>query len=181
MKKRKMFFALAVPVMSLGIFANMGIESAHAYKLLSTEVAKKISPAKDAYYWIDPAFLDYSGKTTEVKESVLRWNSTPEIQFTKKATTPGGADIKIEYLNSYSGDTYGRYVSGSAGSIIIYKAWRDLNEKQERETIVHEVGHALGLAHTQSENNSISVMRQYGFNNKDYPLSDDKAGIAKRY
>ena len=46
---------------------------------------------------------------------------------------------------------------------------------------MHEVGHALGLSHTQASNNSISVMRETGFNGKAYPLSDDIAGISAIY
>ena len=42
-------------------------------------------------------------------------------------------------------------------------------------------GHAVGLAHTQPSNNLISVMREFNFNGKAYPLSDDKKGIAAIY
>ena len=47
--------------------------------------------------------------------------------------------------------------------------------------MVHEFGHQLGLAHTQTANNKKSVMRALGFNNKAYPLSDGKNGINKIY
>lgn len=172
---------LLVLTLSFAVFASLPSNNTYAYKLFSTSDCPKVSAPKDIYYWIDPLFLNYSGKTTEVEESINKWDSLPEIEFTKKSSTAGGADIKIEYTDTYSGDTYGEYFLGTRGHIMIYKKWRDLNETQERETIVHEVGHALGLQHTQTENDSISVMRRYGFNDKDYPLSDDKSGIAARY
>ncbi|MFP7394173.1 matrixin family metalloprotease [Niallia circulans] len=46
-----------------------------------------------------------------------------------------------------------------------------------KETAVHEFGHTIGLDHTQKSNESKSVMRAKGFNDKAYPLSDDKAGL----
>ncbi|MFS0593422.1 M12 family metallopeptidase [Cytobacillus horneckiae] len=142
--------------------------------------SNKISDPKDAYYWIDPAFSKYSGLKAEVKTGITSWNPTPEIQFTKEASAPGGGNVKIEYIDQYSGNTYA--VSRGKGNITVYKKWRaELNSTRRKETISHEVGHELGLAHTQSKNNSISVMRQLGFNDKPYPLSDDKAGIKAKY
>lgn len=41
------------------------------------------------------------------------------------------------------------------------------------------MGHALGLDHTQTINESIS--RDIGFNNKAYPLNDDILGIRAKY
>ena len=56
-----------------------------------------------------------------------------------------------------------------------------LSEAIKRETVVQEVGHALGLAHCQEEKNGVSVMRRLGFNGKAKPLSDDIAGIRELY
>lgn len=65
--------------------------------------------------------------------------------------------------------------------IIYYKSFKSLSAANKRETVVHEVGHTIGLSHTQQRNNSISVMRDYRFNGKAYPLSDDKKGINAKY
>lgn len=66
-------------------------------------------------------------------------------------------------------------------SITLYKMFLDLNTVQKKETIVHEFGHTLGLDHCQLLKNRKSVMRETGFNNKAYPLSDDIAGISALY
>lgn len=65
--------------------------------------------------------------------------------------------------------------------IILYKDFFNTSTANKNETIVHEVGHCVGLGHCQSSKNSSSVMREQGFNGKAYPLSDDKNGIKKLY
>jgi hypothetical protein len=77
-KYEKSFF---VPMLSFILFAFFSSNTAHAYVLYSTSVAPiPLSPTR-MYYWVDPSFANYSGKTTEVVESVIKWNSTPELEF----------------------------------------------------------------------------------------------------
>ena len=86
-------------------------------------------------------------------------------------------------VTSASNGTYGvtyHYGNDSHG-ILFYNAWLTTNTSYQNKTIVHEFGHALGLAHTDSGNESISVMRATGFNLKAYPLSDDYSGISALY
>jgi predicted Zn-dependent protease len=154
--------------------------SANAYVLLSTTVAPKIDSPQNIYYFIDLSFGSI-GKSAEVETSVNKWDPLPEIEITTKTSIVSMADVTLEYQNVYSGDTYAEYIAYSRGELIFYKKWNELATVQRSETVVHEVGHALGLDHTQSSNDSISVMREFNFNGKDYPLSDDKAGIAARY
>lgn len=162
-------------LLCLGVLFCVQVPKGEAYVLNS----KEFSNPKDAFYWIDPTFDSYS-LGGEVRQGILAWNALPEIEFTKKVPTASGVEASVEYLDKYNGDTYG--VSLGSGLITIYKKWRvELDTTQRIETIVHEVGHEAGLAHTQTANNSISIMRQFGFNNKTVPLSDDKAGIAKKY
>ena len=73
------------------------------------------------------------------------------------------------------------YNTNRESDIRYYKLFKDASSAMKNETVVHEVGHAIGLGHTQTANESNSVMREHGFNNKAYPLSDDKAGINAKY
>lgn len=147
-----------------------------AYQFM-TDKKYKLSDPKDAYYWIDPAFS--STDRSYVDTGINAWDVTPEIQFTKKVSLPGGANIMIEKSNSDKGSVMGQ--AFGKGKILLYKGWTKLSASDKKETVVHEVGHELGLAHTQHKNDTKAVMRETNFNKKPYPLSDDKAGIAKKY
>ena len=66
-------------------------------------------------------------------------------------------------------------------NLTYYKTFKNASSIVQQETVVHEFGHALGLGHTQTSNESKSVMRALGFNKKAYPLSDDINGIKAKY
>lgn len=104
----------------------------------------------------------------------------PEIGVTSSSTNYN-VNFYCEldtYIEAYA-VTY--HHSDNSHSICIYADFLELNTTRKKETIVHKFGHALGLAHCETTKNTVSVMRETGFNDKAYPLSDDIAGIAKLY
>lgn len=139
---------------------------------------KKFSNPKQIKYFLHQSISNF-GEYSNVVSGTLKINSAPQTRIVAQASSMIDAQIRIDYADFYNGSLYG---SHSNGDIILYKKWRvELNGIQKRETVLHEVGHAFGLAHTQTKNDSIAVMRQYNFNNKDYLLTDDLKGLAARY
>ncbi len=65
--------------------------------------------------------------------------------------------------------------------VVFYKPWFSETDLHKAETSIHEMGHALGLAHTQDKNVKKSIMRAVGFNNKCKLYRDDIRGIKSLY
>lgn len=117
-----------------------------------------------------------------IKKFAKKWQTCcPEIKI-KEVSISGTANITYTGAPNIDNGTYGvTYPSNNNMHIAFYKSFYNASNIERKETIVHETGHALGLGHTQSKNNSNSVMRALGFNKIAKPLSDDIAGIAKLY
>ncbi len=126
-------------------------------------------------------YIESSLSDVTIKTNVNKWQSyTGRVSCVFNALSG-----EVKFLDHRSSDNEAYAVtflqSGRKKNIVLYKPFRSLPSTQKNETIVHEMGHAFGLAHCQSSKNSVSVMRAIGFNNKAYPLSDDIAGIKALY
>lgn len=137
------------------------------------------SSMKDEIYnYVDGGLSSICGSVDTYSK---KWNGLSGIKI---ISTSSSSYASI--TQSYSSESNGTYAvtyhrSSSRKEIVYYKDFKDASNSIRYETIVHEVGHTLGLAHTQSSNDSISVMRATGFNGKAYPLLDDKEGIDAIY
>ncbi len=156
--------------------------------LLTILIVPALSPANHAHaYNVDfswrPNHLDVgfgisAGVITKFGSTfancITTWNNNTKLEVWT-TSSPWITDTMVYYSSSRTGN-YGVAHDGGA-SITLYADMDDLTTTQKRETLVHEAGHCLGMDHTQPSNNNIAVMREIGFNNKAYPLSDDIAGI----
>lgn len=105
-----------------------------------------------------------------------------EVSFAQQAWT-GTENIGIYGNLNLSNGTYAicAHANNNRHVITLFNDYTQATSVEQHETIVHEVGHALGSAHCQPAQESKSVMRANDFNNKPYPLSDDRAGISALY
>lgn len=118
---------------------------------------------------------------SNVEGSTRQWAGLSGINFSRMYDfyNPALSQCYVDTDNGTYGVCY--YTSSTFKEISYHIAFKNASTKEKAETVVHEVGHALGLAHTQSGYNTYSVMRAVGFNGKPYPLSDDKTGIRAIY
>lgn len=159
------------------LFISFLDTKAYAYVKNGTQFTKP----KELFYYIDDSVRS-KNFDRYVEDGIREWNKIPQVRFIGEMRQPGLAQLTFTRENEDNG-TYAiayRY-NHDYKNITFYKLYDGLSTNDKRETSVHEIGHSLGLAHCEKEKNEISVMRQFGFNDKPYPLSDDKAGIASIY
>lgn len=167
---------IIIAILIIGLY-TLGIQcvAANAYVFNGY----KMSNPQNVKMYTSPSVSAY---TQLVQNYAKRWNDCSEISLNTAGNT---GDYNIKFCGEYNIDnqTYGvtAHKSNNSHIITFYNSFAQAEVTIKRETVVHEVGHALGLAHCQEEKNGVSVMRRLGFNGKAKPLSDDIAGIRELY
>ena len=141
---------------------------------------------KDDWTLSNPSNVTYSigSMAGQYGTMISNYSETWETYCNEIVIAPAYGEETIYFSSepNYNNGTYGvTYYYSDSCTIIFYQSFAQATSIVQYETIVHEVGHALGLKHCQTEKEDISVMRELGFNGKPYPLEDDIEGIAAKY
>ncbi len=174
MKLKNLKMLLAVVLCLVIVFYSGYGATAYAYVYNGWE----LSNPSNVKYKIGSSAAQYTS-------SIMTYSEIWESYCDEVNISYVSSDENIYFYGNISvdNDTYATtyHNSNDYHAITFYKDFLNTTTVEKNEIIVHEVGHALGLAHCQAANNGISVMRALGFNNKPYPLSDDINGISNLY
>jgi hypothetical protein len=116
----------------------------------------------------------------------LGWNSSPYIEAISSIDREASAQLRFYSSNTDKGDivatnTNYKDVSGKTtkySKIYTWAGFASLSSIEKNETMVHEVGHSLGLNH---EDVKFSIMISEGFIGRTTPTTDDFSGIRAKY
>lgn|GEM_PF-1356384 len=129
-----------------------------------------------------------TGFTSATEHGISAWNSSNKIQvFNSTSSSPhikwfaSSADLGEFYADTlnYSGGVP-NWQGSYSNSVIRWNQPRakNLDSNRAKETGAHEMGHALGVAHSDTTN---AIMRAEGWIYGTYPLTDDWNAINALY
>lgn len=181
--------------------------------LIAGAVAVAMTPMgpADAYYYLSGCsqpgtyvsgkrqikFLasDLTGYTTLSPNSAGRWNSAASTMSFVAASTNYAVYASESNFGAtgYDGITYPGDCGTDGLTVPITQAWGNTyymgsyTNGKRYSVMVHELGHALGLAHNEEHGNCTVVQIMYSSSSRydncgiEYPKSDDIAGVNSLY
>lgn len=115
---------------------------------------------------------------SDVESAYDNWDYMSELD-TYRSYNMNYTEAYFVYTTVNDGSYAGCQPIGSSDwkQITIRPAWSSLSTIRRREVVAHEMGHAWGLGHGDSD----SLMRRTGFNDDTRPKTDDENGISALY
>ena len=148
--------------------------------------------AENLYYYVEPIPIwvspDYFNANLKLYESTIKiaflsWEVVnPNLNFIETASS-ANANIHVAWVKEFGTGQLGHaidewFIEIELGTDYNHKTWQPYSFNYIGQTLTHEIGHTLGLGHS---NNSDNIMHAYATQNISYGLVEIEREVLPGY